>query len=360
MKIAFVTKIAGPHGGGVASVVRELSTMLEKRGTEVIIFHGRDSWSARGIENTIGDLPWTLAKREICIVHLHGLWSPTTVLGGIYSHAAKVPYVVSPHAMLAAWALRHKRFRKALALRLQEGFMIRRASCLHALTAKEAEDIRRCGFRNHVAVIGNAVRLPAATQSNRSTAGPRTLLYLGRLHPVKGLEALIDGWALARIDRGGWQLRIVGWGASEYVRSLEQRCIDLAAASIDIEGPLFGEDKAAAFRSANGFVLPSQSEGLPMAALEAWSFGLPVIMTPACNLPIGFERDAAMVIESEPGSIAQRLRQLAALDSARLREIGENGRRIANEVYGWDRISAQFEELYAWVLGEAARPAFVF
>jgi glycosyltransferase involved in cell wall biosynthesis len=58
-------------------------------------------------------------------------------------------------------------------------------------------------------------------------------------------------------------------------------------------GPLFGQEKDAAYRACDGFILPSLSEGLPMAVLEAWAHAKPVMLTPECNLPEGFTAEAA-------------------------------------------------------------------
>ncbi len=72
-------------------------------------------------------------------------------------------------------------------------------------------------------------------------------------------------------------------------------------ATVTFPGALFGEDKRAAFHYCDGFILPSLSEGLPMVLLEAWACGKPVLMTPQCNLPEGFDAGAAVRIEPTEG-----------------------------------------------------------
>jgi hypothetical protein len=72
-------------------------------------------------------------------------------------------------------------------------------------------------------------------------------------------------------------------------------------------GPLHGPAKDAAYASAQAFILPSFSEGLPTTVLEAWAHRLPVLMTAACNLPEGFASGAALEISSEPAQLAQSM-----------------------------------------------------
>ncbi|MFX8012207.1 glycosyltransferase, partial [Acinetobacter baumannii] len=72
-------------------------------------------------------------------------------------------------------------------------------------------------------------------------------------------------------------------------------------------GAQYGEDKRRTFAAATFFVLPSMSEGLPMSVLEAWAAGKPVLMTPECNLPAGFDSGAALEIGFDEESIRRGL-----------------------------------------------------
>jgi poly(glycerol-phosphate) alpha-glucosyltransferase len=95
------------------------------------------------------------------------------------------------------------------------------------------------------------------------------------------------------------------------------------AGSVHSLGPQFGADKEAPFAAAAAFVLSSFSEGLPMVVLEAWSYGLPVLMTRHCNLPEGFRNDAAIEISTDREGITSGLEMLAAMPMS--------------TVVGWDR-----------------------
>ncbi|MCB1809832.1 MAG: glycosyltransferase, partial [Candidatus Competibacteraceae bacterium] len=121
----------------------------------------------------------------------------------------------------------------------------------------------------------------------------------------------------------------------------------------------FNENKAASFTRADAFVLPSFSEGLPMAVLEAWSYSLPVLMTPQCNLPEGFEAEAAIAVMPEVSGIAAGLSTLFNLPESERLAIGQRGYKLVTERFTWTTVAAQMYAVYAWVLGQGAQPSCV-
>jgi poly(glycerol-phosphate) alpha-glucosyltransferase len=100
--------------------------------------------------------------------------------------------------------------------------------------------------------------------------------------------------------------------------------------------------------------------GASFVGLEAWSYALPVLMTPACNVPEGFAAGAALEIGTEPGSIAEGIRALIALPETERRAMGACGRRLVEERFTWPRVAAAMAEVYRWVAGGGPRPACVF
>jgi poly(glycerol-phosphate) alpha-glucosyltransferase len=268
------------------------------------------------------------------------------------------PYIVSPHGMLDPWALNNSRMKKRISAALYENRHLRGAACIHALNEAEVSAIREYGLRNPICVIPNGVELPAESQE-RPNRQSRTLLYLGRLHPKKGLPKLIEAWSLAGKEMGelGWRLVIAGWDQGGHRSELESLAAKLHVnSSIGFVGPQFGAAKSDCFREASAFVLPSLSEGLPMTVLEAWSWRLPVLMTPQCNLPEGAAAGAAIVMESEVDSILAALRRLFLMNDAEREAMGLKGRLLVEERFQWPRISQQMADVYDWVLGRGPRP----
>ncbi len=106
-------------------------------------------------------------------------------------------------------------------------------------------------------------------------------------------------------------------------------------------------------------MLPSFSEGLPIAVLEAWSSGLPVLMSRECNLPEGFAAGAAVQIETAPEAMAKSLVAFMTTPEGSRRAMGQAGRRLVEERFTWDRVAAEMRDVYTWVLGGGPPPSCV-
>ena len=151
---------------------------------------------------------------------------------------------------------------------------------------------------------------------------------------------------------------IIGWDDGGHEEALHQhaRRLGLLGESVHFLGPRFDDEKAAAFSQADAFILPSHSEGLPMAVLEAWSYGLPVLKTLACNLPEGFTTDAAMRIEPNVDAIAAGIKRLIAMPERERVGMGQRGRTLVEERFTWPRVAEQMHAVYRWALGEREQP----
>jgi glycosyltransferase involved in cell wall biosynthesis len=386
MKLALLTSWMSVRGGGVFDVVRRTALGLRVPAElEVSVFGLAEPGKMSGCVNwggvpavmlptagpqAIGYAPRLvreLVKGGFDLLHVHGLWMYPSVASLTWSHATRRPYMITPHGMLDRWALDNSRWKKRLALWAFERRHLRGAACIHALCEAEADSIRAFGLRNPICIIPNSVSLsglstdPTLTASRRSS---RTVLFLGRLHPKKGLPNLLTAWSQFERRRGvaggEWQLAVVGWdqGRHEhYVRNLASQLG--VTESVHFHGPLFDADKHAAFRSAAAFVLPSVSEGVPMVVLEAWSHGLPVLMTRQCNIPEGYAAGAAVEITPESDGILQGLRALAAMTESDRREMGRRGLQLIAERFTTDRVTEALRDVYRWLVHAGPRPAGV-
>lgn len=303
-----------------------------------------------------------LARLRPDIVHLHGLWTYESIAASRWrARSATGRLVISPHGMLEPWALANSGLKKRIASAVFQRKACGRADLLHGLTPSEAAEIGAyCGARP-VALVPNGVDLPADAAREDAGGGSRRLLYLGRLHPKKNLGFLLEAWAAAGSATQGWRLEIAGWDQGGTEAALKQKAADLGLdASVDFPGPLFGAAKQAAYSAADAFVLPSLSEGLPMVVLEAWSNGLPVLMTDACNLPDGFAAGAAQRMRVDPPEAGARdLGDFLAHEPEAMQMMGSAGLELARCTYLWDVVARRFRVGYSWVLGRADRPDFV-
>jgi poly(glycerol-phosphate) alpha-glucosyltransferase len=255
--------------------------------------------------------------------------------------------------------LRNARWKKRIAAALYENQHLRGAACLRALSEAEARSIRDYGLRNPICVIPNGIDLPDLRGSDAKTQSenPKTLLYLGRLHRKKNLANLIRAWNKTfhsqDRNRDSWVLAIAGWDQGGYESELKRTA---AGASVVFLGPRFGAEKSECYRACDAFILPSLSEGLPMTVLEAWAHAKPVLMTPECNLPEGFQANAALRIGTTPDEIAAGLKQLAEMSDKDRNQMGNRGRVLVATRFSWPRIGEQMWQVYEWVLGGGSLP----
>ncbi len=387
MKIATLLGSLSRNNGGVSEVARRLAQELAAPGDwqmEVLGLRDefweddRAGWAPllpRALDpagpRSFGYAPFSRALDAFQpeLLHVHGLWMYPSLAARRWAQRRRAPCVISAHGMLDRWALANSRWKKRVASVLFERRNLERAACLHAITSAEREAMRAFGLRAPICVIPNAVDLPragAAYDAPPWTPEPerQVLLYLGRLHPKKGLLPLIEGWHLAseaepRFGRE-WRLVIAGWDQSHFSDLLQRRVAELGLEhEIHFPGPQFGRAKDAAYHHAAAFVLPSFSEGLPLVVLEAWAHRLPVLMTPECALPIGFAREAALRIEPHPASIRDGLLQLARLTQDERQLLGENGHRLVAADYTWPAVAADMRRVYEWLLQRAPRPTSI-
>jgi glycosyltransferase involved in cell wall biosynthesis len=380
---AFVTASVSRRGGGVATVVESLSRALAALdGLDIRVFgledgsHGGDRQDWQGASATalrvLGpsafgyapDMTRTIIEWDPMVVHTHGIWMHHSRSVLQWARQTARPRIVSPHGMLDPWAIRNSNWKKRIAGALFEHRNLREADCLHALTESEARSMRAYGLDNPIAVIPNGTDLPdnVAPGSDRSRDRPRRLLFIGRIHPKKGLIELIQAWALFRqaapVAAGSWRLVIAGWDDGGHLANLRNEISSFGVAdSIDLTGPVFGEAKDRLMREADAFVLPSYSEGLPMSVLEAWAYGLPVLMTRMCNLPVGFERGAAVEIDTRPQAIATSFVETLARED--IGDLGRRGRALVEAEYSWPRVAAAHRSVYDWLCGRRERPQCV-
>ncbi|MDG1357791.1 MAG: glycosyltransferase [Akkermansiaceae bacterium] len=409
MNFTHLTQAVTTSGGGISEVLRALSSAQKDAGDSPKVLSIEDDGEAiepwpEGSPEFLAachfpgmilmpDLDERLDQISPQVLHTHGIWTYLSIGVPRWARRNNKPYIVSPHGMLDSWALDNSKLKKKVAAALYERRHLRGAACLHALCQSEADSIRQFGLKNPIATIPNGIEIPEGRDlKSRYSAENKIMLFLGRLHPKKGLENALRAWAAARsasaeeCDSGGgdpskWQFVIAGWDQGDHELRLKQLCEELELSFADVPakqflsleassgqlsgfsvvfvGPVFGELKVELLERANVFILPSFSEGLPMSILEAWAYELPVVMTDYCNLPEGFDADAAIHIDTEVESMSAGMLKMIACSEDELKGMGGNGLNLVKEKFTWPTIAAQMGELYQWVRGKASRPSFV-
>ena len=376
MRVGFLVSSVSREAGGLFQSVRGLAKAVASTNANVQVFGIRDEQSAVDLQEWrplpvqtfrprlhawgySNQLVPAMLDADLDILSVHGLWKYCSVGSQRWHRQTGRPYVVHPHGMLDSWALRNARWKKRIAAALYENQHLRGATCLRALSESEAQSIRSYGLRNPICVIPNGVDLPDLRESNAKTqsANQKTLLYLGRLHPKKNISNLIRAWnETFNSQRGSgdrWVLAVAGWDQGGYESELKRIA---AGPSVVFLGPRFGAEKSECYRTCDAFILPSLSEGLPMTVLEAWAHAKPVLMTAECNLPEGFEVNAALRIGTTPEEIAAGLRNLIQMSDAGRTVIGVRGRDLVAKNFSWPVIGQQMLTVYEWVLGGGQTP----
>lgn len=297
------------------------------------------------------------AAGEVDIVHNHSLWSMVNVAAGWVVPGKRAKLVVSPRGTLSPWALAHSRGRKRLLWPLQRR-VLARADLLHATSEAEYHDIRARGFGAPVAVIPNGIDVPASVPRVPSDAG-YTLLFLGRLHPVKGLDRLLDAWASLERQFPQWQLVIAGKGEPAHEAEVKAQAARLGLQRVRFPGPLYGQDKAAAYRAADLFVLPTHSENFGMVVAEALAHGCPAIVSKGAPWS-GLEQEGCgWWIDHDVPTLQASLSYAMRLPESERRAMGVRGHAWMEREFGWASIAARMSASYRWIMQGGECPDWV-
>lgn len=359
------THIVGPLAEAQARLGGDVSVLCVEKGRQPPVLPDSTLVRSRCLKLSVPldnpgislDLARTLNRdvNSFDVVHIHAVWNFPTFWAMRSAYRAGVPYVVAPQGSFDPWALAQNRWGKRLYGSLTEVPLIRHASCVQALTEKEAAQFRDFGLSTRIEVIANGVD-EYILRRDRSPdpehfglpAGCAVLLYMSRIHAKKGLDLLVAAAEILRRDVPALRIVIAGDDAgSGYLSAIKTECTKRNLEDVLLfVGELRGEAKLEALAAADAFILPSRSEGLPVAALEALSAGLPVILTDECNLAEVDGCGAGYVVPPDSRRIAGAVRELFLLDRAERREMGDRGRALVAANFTWPGIAARTMELY--------------
>lgn len=303
------------------------------------------------------------------IAHQHSLWSAASLATCRWRAMHQRPTVISPHGALEPWSLRRSVIRKKLARLAFEDRNLREASCLHATGTQEIASFRQFGLKNPIAYIPNGVADSWIDSAGDASAfrseqgiedGRRVLLFLSRVTPKKGLPMLLEAISSLRGSHENWVLIVAGPDEFGHTQELIKLATDLGVSrQIQFVGPLYGKERRNAFAAAELFVLPTYSEGNPMAVLEALAVGVPVFTTKGCPSPFVEHLGAGWRTEVSSEGIASQLSDSLQESSEALAQRGAVGSQYVRKNMRWSNTNKSLTRLYNWLLGEEAMPEFV-
>jgi len=292
------------------------------------------------------------------VVHLNCCYNPLNVIAHHYAKKHDVPFVLSAQGTLDPVRRKLKSKRKEIYEQLFGRNILRDLSKAIAVSKAEVEQFMQMGVdEKKIEIVPNGILL--SEFQDLPTRGTfrtkyslrdhdRIMLFLGRIHRIKGLDLLVRTFSDLVKGLDALKLVIVGPGEDElYLRSIKKM---VAAHEIGdrvlFTGLLAGREKLCAYVDADVFVLPSHSEGLPMTVLEACASGTPVLISEQCNVPEVSDFEAGFVITNDRTSLLTALREILSEPGLRW-HLGSNGKRMVEECFTWQAVVDKLEQVYA-------------
>jgi glycosyltransferase involved in cell wall biosynthesis len=387
LHVAYIYPPTPNVADGITNVVYNVTQELAKRGHEVAVYtsdmldlHGNASIKTK--KEVINDVTvyylqslWRyktfivtpsilalLSKKlnTFNIIHIHDCRSFQGIFAYLFAKMKNVPYVFQPHGsyLFSLSDSLSKTVAKIALDKLVSGKIIQNASKVIALSKVEAEAYKCAGVpAETIAIIPNGIDLTEysvlpSSGSFKKKFGlnkySKIVLYLGRIHEIKGIDILVKAFAKILHQLDNVRLVIVGPNDG-YLDVIEALTKTLQIEDkVLVLGPLYGEAKLEAYVDADIFVLPSRYDTFPMTVLEAYACGKPVIAS-----KVGGLKD--LVVNGETGLLFDfgNVVQLAThilylLDyPGRAEEMGFKGKQFVTENFNIDKVADKLQNLYA-------------
>ncbi|TCJ39572.1 glycosyltransferase [Parafrankia sp. BMG5.11] len=370
IRIAHVTSGLDRSAAGVGVVVSRMSREQQSRGYEVRVFgpescqwiqRDKDIWEGAPAEaypvygrpRSFGyspELAASLTTFEPDIVHVHGLWMYPNLAICNWHRATHKPYVVSPHGMLAPAALKFSAWKKRTAWRIFQSASLANAAAIHATSETEMQDIRTAGLPNETVVI------PLGVDETPVPVSPpepiKRVLSLGRMHPQKGLDRLINAWSQLEATHPEWALDLVGPDENNHKRELEALATKLGIKRVTIRPAVFDLEKDVCLSSARLFVLPSRGENFALTVAESLMMKTPVISTHGAPWSGLARENCGWWIEHGVEPLVKTLEEAMHLTDGELMAFGERGRAWMLRDYSWGAVADKTLQLYRDVIAK--------
>ena len=384
MKILQICPIFPPsplsyYGSGVITVVYHLSKELVRKGHEVTVYTSAALDTRRKMDNvnnptiidgievyhfpyimhhytffiTLGIIPYMRKNiRNFDIIHLHDSRCFQGIISHHYANRYNIPYILHGHGSVLP-TFQKRRLKKIFDLFF--GYRILRdASKVIALTKTEAEQYKKMGMdEDKIEIVPNGIdrseydNLPERGKFRRKYSirdDEKLILYLGRIHKIKGVNLLVKAFAELVKELDNVRLVIVG-PDDGFLPTLKKQIEDLKIVDrILFTGPLYERDKLEAYVDADVYVLPSVYEIFGITVLEACACGTHVIVTDRCGIA-DFVEKVGYVVEYDKEQLRDAIFKILSDAGLRIR-FGEKGKRLVNAEFGWDKVVRKVEEIY--------------
>ncbi len=294
------------------------------------------------------------------IIHNHGLWR----MHNIYTYKIKknknVKVVISPRGSLSKEALKISSLKKKIFNFLSNHKKaLENCDAFHATSKKEKNEIRELGFKQPIAIIPNGVDIPFEKKNSFRMKDSRNFLYLGRIHPIKGLETLIYSWVKMEKNTD-CKLEICGYyNDKKYYNHLKKVVKGLGLKNISFTKPVSGKEKIKKFISSDIFILPSKSENFGIVIAEAMSLGLPVITTNNTPWNSLKENNLGWYVDLNEKKLYKSMMEASQSNDKDLMIMGSESRKYIEKKFSWTSLLNKYDIFYKWILNNVEKPSFV-
>ncbi len=300
--------------------------------------------------------------REVDFVHLHSVWEPIILWSSVECRRASMPYCVTPHGSLYPYMLSQKALKKRLFWHIGYRTMLAKADFVHVLNEDERNAADHLRLPSRYRIYPNSLDLaglpdpqPGSFRARHGALADRDyFVYVGRLHPMKAVDVLVEAFNVFVRSGGGADLVVIGpdYGAEQEIRAIIARCG--LQSRVHLTGPLFGVDKFSALRDAYAYAHISRHETFSMAITEALAMGLPAVITEQCHFPEVAREGCGTIVPFDPQAFGQAMLAMWK-DRDGAKAMGARGRALVESRFGSDTVAADLVKAYREVIAERAR-----
>ncbi len=298
------------------------------------------------------------------LLHTHNLWNYIPYLAFQKKKKYNIPLIATIRGSIFL-----DKIQKKLAWYLFQKKMLNSCNVIHVTKKNDVKELKNMGIESDIAYIPNGINLEEFedmptknfSKKNLDLEDRKYILFLGRVHPSKGLDYLVNSWIRLSSKYQNWNLLIVGPIYDEqYKNKILSKIKSFGLQErVHFKGMLKGEFKVDALNASDLFVLPSYSENFGMSIAEAMAAKLPVITTRGAPWQEIEEYDAGWWVELSQENIDNALAEALAGGEGKLKQKGLNGFELIQK-YEWKYQAKKMKQVYEWVLGKEKRPEFVY
>lgn len=292
------------------------------------------------------------------IIHNHSLWMMPNIYAAQAASANSCRLVLSPRGTLQPWSLRRHRWRKRCIWLLGQRKTVQQAALIHATAENELYAIRALGLKTPVAVVPNGIDIPEE-RPLPSSGRRKRVLFFGRIHPVKGVDMLINVWPRIQSRFPDWELHITGPDTNGQTEKMQNLAAAVAARRIVFSGAKYGREKSDTFRRAALYVLPSHTENFGLTVAESLAHGVPAITTTGTPWARLEEEACGWWVERKADTLESALVQAMSLSDGQRKLMGQRGRQWMRREFSWSTIAEKMRSSYAWLLGGGNTPNWI-